>query len=212
MTTTAAAKTTDLDESRSLLEDLGFEFVPVRLPELMEKSVREKHSLGKFLELVARTEREAREERRIKTSLRLSGLPLGKTLDAYDFAFQRAVDRGKIELLATSEFVRRKENVLFLGPPGVGKTHLATGLAVKAIQNGFSVSFTTADLLIDALRKDEAVSSRRFLRRKCAADHRRARLPGPRPPRFAPALQGDQLEIRARQHDYHLEQEHSGLA
>jgi DNA replication protein DnaC len=164
--TAATPQTTDLDPSRSLLEDLGFEFVPGRLPELLERSVREKHSLGRFLELVARTERDAREERRVKTSLRLSGLPVGKTLDTYDFTFQRMLDRGKVELLATCEFVRRKENVLFLGPPGVGKTHLATALAVKAIQNGFSATCMSADSLVDALRKDEAVSSRRFLRRK----------------------------------------------
>ena len=70
----------------------------------------------------------------MRTGLKLSGLPGGKTLDTFDFAFQTSVDKGQIDLLATSEFVRRKEVVLLLGPPGVGKSHLAAGLGVKAVQ------------------------------------------------------------------------------
>jgi len=145
----------NLDRSRSLLASLGFEFVPERLTELLETSVREKHSLHAFLEQLLQSERDAREERRIKTALKLSGLTLGKTLEEFDFAFQRSLDKNQIDLLATGEFVRRKENVLFLGPPGVGKSHLAQGLAIRAIQQGFSVTFTTADALIDSLRRDD---------------------------------------------------------
>ena len=135
---------TGLDRSRKLLSDLGFEFAPKILPELLEQSVRDEHTLQQFLEQVLVREREAREERRIKTALKLSGLSLAKTLEDYDFAFQRGVDRNHIDLLATCEFARRKENILFLGPPGVGKSHLAQALGIKAIQNGFSVTFVNA--------------------------------------------------------------------
>ena len=166
MTTATTTTTSELDQSRKLLQDLGFEFVPVQLPELLERSVKEKLSMPRFLELVASTERSAREERRIKTSLKLSGLPIGKTLDSYDFTFQRGLDRGKIDLLSTCEFIRRRENILFLGAPGVGKSHLAAALAVKAIQNGFSATFMAADALVDALRRDEEGGARRLLRRK----------------------------------------------
>jgi DNA replication protein DnaC len=156
--------TTELDNTRTLLGDLGFEFVPQILTELMERAVREQFSLLRFLELVAGTERESREERRVKASLRLSGLPVGKTFDTYDFSFQRNVNRAKMEFLGTCEFARRQENVLLLGPPGVGKTHLAAALGVKAIQNGFSVAFMTADDLMELLRKDDG--NRRSLRRR----------------------------------------------
>ena len=111
-------------------------------------------------------EREAREERRIKTALKLSGLSLAKTLEDYDFAFQRGVDKNHIDLLATCEFARRKENILFLGPPGVGKSHLAQAIGIKAIQNGFSVTFVNADNLIEKMRRDEANPNRRLHRRK----------------------------------------------
>jgi DNA replication protein DnaC len=160
----ALADASTLERARRLLRDLGFEFVPERLPELLETSIRENHTLTGFLEQLLQLERYAREERRVRTALKLSGLTLGKTLEEFDFAFQRSLDKNHIDLLATGEFVKRKENVLFLGPPGVGKSHLAQGLAIRAIQQGFSVNFTTADALIDNLRRDD--NGRRAYRRK----------------------------------------------
>jgi len=157
---------TGLDRSRKLLSDLGFEFAPKILPELLESSVRDEHTLQQFLEQVLVREREAREERRIKTALKLSGLSLAKTLEDYDFAFQRGVDKNHIDLLATCEFAKRKENILFLGPPGVGKSHLAQAIGIKAIQNGFSVTFVNADNLIEKMRRDDANPNRRLHRRK----------------------------------------------
>ena len=156
----------DLDRTRVLLEETGFEHVPHVLAEVLERGVKEKLPLGGFLDLVCTTERDFREERRVRTSLKLSGLSTAKTLDTFDFAFQRGVDRGKVELLATCEFARRRDNVLLLGPPGVGKTHLATGLGARAIQNGFSVAFLSADELIEQLRRDDASANRRLRRRK----------------------------------------------
>lgn len=74
-----------------------------------------------------------------------------KTLDAFDFAFQPSLDRARLLDLASLAFVAHKENVLLLGPPGVGKTHLAVALAVCACQNGSSVYFTTLDEMIRSL-------------------------------------------------------------
>jgi DNA replication protein DnaC len=156
----------DLDRTRGLLSNVGFEFAVQILPELVERGVREKASLSGFLDLVLTTERDAREERRVRTSLKLSGLSAAKTLESFDFTFARGVDRRKIELLATCEFARRRENVLLLGPPGVGKTHLALGLGVKAVTNGFSVASMTADELLDQLRRDDAAGLRRMQRRR----------------------------------------------
>ncbi len=163
---TKVTETTGLDASRKLLEEMGFEQVQHILPELMEQAVKDNASFSDFLERVLQKEREYREERRIKTSLKLSGLPHGKTLENFDFTFQRSVGKKEIELLATCEYVRRKENVLLLGPPGVGKSHLAAALGVKAVQNGFSVSWLSADDLLHRLRRDEDNPSRRNKRRK----------------------------------------------
>lgn len=74
-----------------------------------------------------------------------------KTLDSFDFAFQPSLDRSRMTDLFALSFLARKENVLFLGPPGVGKTHLAVALAVAACKNGSSVYFTTLDQIIRSL-------------------------------------------------------------
>jgi len=163
---TRLQETTGLDASRTLLEEMGFEHAQHLVAELMEQAVKDNASYSDFLEKVLRREREYREERRIKTSLKLSGLPQGKILESFDFSFQRSVDRKQIELLSTCEYARRKENVLLLGPPGVGKSHLAAALGVRAVQNGFSASWLTADDLLCRLRRDEENPSRRNRRRK----------------------------------------------
>ena len=156
----------ELDTSRQLLKQLGWGYAGERLAEVLEEAVRQTQSLTGFLNLLARTEHEARELCRVQSWLKRSGLPSGKTLESFDFTFARGVEKGKVELLATCEFARRQENVLILGPSGVGKTHLAAGLGVKAISNGFAASFVLADQLLDTLRQDEASPSKQVSRRR----------------------------------------------
>ena len=89
-----------------------------------------------------------RNARRLQTAMRSARLPAVKTLGDFDFSFQPSVKRDQIESLHTLGFIERKENVVLLGPPGVGKTHLALSLAVAAAERGRRVYFTTlADLL-----------------------------------------------------------------
>ena len=84
----------ELDASRKLLEQLGWPYAGERLAEVMEQSVRQAHSLAGFLNLLAATEQEAREEYRVKAWLKRSGLPVGKTLETFDFAFARGLEKG----------------------------------------------------------------------------------------------------------------------
>jgi DNA replication protein DnaC len=115
-----------------------------------------------FLDLILTRQLERKDERRVQTMLKLSGLPAGKTLEDFDWAFQPRVDRRQIDALATCSYVRDKTNVLFLGPPGVGKSHLATALGVKAIKNGFSVAHFVLDDLMHVLRADAAIPPARL--------------------------------------------------
>jgi DNA replication protein DnaC len=120
MNKTVKTPTTGLDESRKLLAKLGLEHIGDELPQLMERATREDLGLLEFFNLALKREWEQKEERRIRTSLKLSGIPNGYTLEGFDFLFQRGLDKKRIELLGTCEFAKRHENVLFLGPPGVG--------------------------------------------------------------------------------------------
>ncbi len=142
-----------LEHTKQTMERLKLQHTPGTLPELVQEAVKRKESPLAFLDRVVTLELQAREESRIATSLRLSGLPKGMHLDTFDFAFQPAVDKTRVDFLATGDFIRKKENILFLGPPGVGKTHLAVGLGVRAVELGYSVSYYTMDELIQALKK-----------------------------------------------------------
>ncbi len=110
-----------------------------------------------FLDLVLEEETGIREGRRFRNALKLSGLPHHKTLDEFDFAFQPDLDPRRIRDLAALGFVRARSNVALLGPPGVGKTHIAVALAVAACQAGFSIYFTSVDDLVRQLREAEAL-------------------------------------------------------
>ena len=123
------------------------------LSELMEEATKQKSSLMDFFEKILTLEVQAREESRIVNQLKISGLPKGMHLDNFDFLFQPSVDKQKVEHLASCDFIRRFENILLFGPPGVGKTHLAAALGVRAIEMGYSVSYYTVEELLLQLKK-----------------------------------------------------------
>jgi len=96
-----------------------------------------------------------RENRRIKAALRMARLPVMKTLAGFDFAFQPSLDRNRIMALAGLDFIARAEVVHLLGPPGTGKSHLATALAVEAVRAGKLVYFIPLADLVAQLAKAE---------------------------------------------------------
>jgi DNA replication protein DnaC len=109
-----------------------------------------------FLDLVLSEELAVRDDRRFRSGLRTSKLPHHKTLDEYDFSFQPDLDPRKVKDLATLSFVEAKANAALLGPPGVGKTHIAVALAVAACRAGYSIYFTTLDDMVRNLKTAEA--------------------------------------------------------
>ena len=96
-----------------------------------------------------------RRQRRLQTALRTSRLPRVKVLDAFDFAFQPSIDRAQILSLYQLGFLNRKENVIFLGPAGLGKTHLAVSLAITAAERGKRVYYGTLANLVLSLVEAE---------------------------------------------------------
>lgn len=144
----------DLDRTRERLVDLGLEHAAEQLAAILSEAVKEELPAHRFLDLVLDAEHGRREERRVKTSLRLSGLPVGQTIGNFDFGFQPEIPRGLVETLATCAWIREHETVLIQGPPGIGKTHLAVALGVRAVENGFSAVFYRLDDLLHALKRD----------------------------------------------------------
>lgn len=156
----------DIDKTRGRLENLGLLHAADRLDEFLAASVKKDGGPHRFVDELLECELLWREERRVRTSLKLSGLPTGQTLADFDFSFQPSIERSRIETLATCQWIRENRTVLLQGPPGVGKTHLAVSLGVKAVENGFGVVFYRIEELMAALKKDADLSPSRRRRKK----------------------------------------------
>ncbi len=156
----------DLDRTVARLERVGLGHAALALGERLSEAITGDWSPHAFLDRLLDQELNLREERRVRTALRLSGLPSGQTLANFDFAFQPGVERSRIETLATCAWVRERETLLIQGPPGVGKTHLAVSLGVKAVAHGFSVSFLRLEELLAAMRRDAELPPTRLRRKK----------------------------------------------
>jgi len=129
-----------------------------RMGEILEQTIKISEKEGKsylsFLKELLEEEVACKEQRRVETALKISGLPFIKSIDEFDFNFQPKLNRQKVMSLFDLTFIQEKGNVIFLGPPGVGKTHLAVSLALKACQAGMSIYFTNMEDLIRKLKKD----------------------------------------------------------
>lgn len=126
------------------------------LERIVEQAEADKTSYLGFLDHLLEEEVAAKEKRRFQTAMKTAGLPAAKTIEEYDFSFHPDLDKQEVMRLFDLEFIRQKQNVIFLGPPGVGKTHLAISLAIKACYHGFKVYFTTMDRLMKKLKEAQS--------------------------------------------------------
>jgi DNA replication protein DnaC len=151
-----------LDLSQSTLDRIRHDLVGLKMPralEALDQIVRrlEHGEVGALeaIDMLLSEELTLRENSRIKTALRMGRLATIKTLAGFDFSFQPSLDRDRILTLAQLGFIGRCEAIHFLGPPGTGKSHLATALGVEAVKAGKSVYFTTLAELIGSLSRAE---------------------------------------------------------
>jgi DNA replication protein DnaC len=136
-----------------LLTKLKMDHLEAQLDAVCEQAAQRDLDYKRFLEQALETEWQGRYQRGIEARLRQSRFPWIKTLEQFDFDFQPSLDRRQVRELAGLSFVERAHNVVILGPPGVGKTHLAVALGVKAVEAGYSVLFLTLETLMTRLVK-----------------------------------------------------------
>jgi len=144
----------------SVCEKLKLCAVPNCYDQLAEAAVRQEKSYIQFLEEVLRAEEAFRKERSREVMTRMAKFPAPKTIEGYDFSFAAGAPKRLIQELAGLTFLKRRENVLLLGPSGVGKTHLAIALGLRAAEAGLKVRFTTAADLI--LQLETAIRQGRY--------------------------------------------------
>jgi len=161
-----------LEKARVYLEQLGLTEAAAVLDGRLELAAQKQLPYADFLADLLEAEVSVRRERYLTARTRLAHFPYHKTLEQFDFKFQPSVDERQIRELATLAFISEANNVLFLGQPGVGKTHLAVALGLKAIEAGHGVYFVRAQDLLEDLRRaqEEHRLDRRmrvYLARRC---------------------------------------------
>jgi DNA replication protein DnaC len=137
----------------TLLEKLKMDHLEAQLDAVCEQAAERELDFKSFLSRALEVEWQGRHQRGIETRLRQARFPWVKTLEQFDFEFQPSLDRRQVRELAGLSFVERAHNVVILGPPGVGKTHLSVALGVKAVEAGFSVLFLSLESLMSRLMK-----------------------------------------------------------
>jgi DNA replication protein DnaC len=145
-----------VEQARAHLEQLGLAQAAAALEGRLEAAAQKDLPYAEFLADLLGREVAVRRERYLVTRTRLAHLPFRRTLEQFDFAFQPSLDQRQVRELATLAFVADAANVLLLGPPGVGKTHLAVGLAIRAIEQGHGAYFVRAHDLLEDLARAQA--------------------------------------------------------
>ncbi|NLY83986.1 MAG: ATP-binding protein [Acholeplasmataceae bacterium] len=145
----------ELEHTRELLIEMGLVSAAALLDARLEAAAKGELTYLSFLSGLLDAERQERRRRSEEVRIKLSRLPHRKTLEEFDFTFQPSIDARQVKELSTLAFAARKENVILLGPPGVGKTHLAVGLSMQALRAGLTVYYATLPQLIADLKKAE---------------------------------------------------------
>ena len=142
----------DLD---GMLNRLRLGAIREQLDGLLEEAARRQLNLREALAWLCAAEVASKEQRRLSMAMTIAHFPFVRTLEGFEFEAQPSIDPGKIRDLATCRWVANGDNVVLLGPPGVGKTHLEVALGREAVARGYTVQFTTAMELLGALVKGQ---------------------------------------------------------
>jgi DNA replication protein DnaC len=135
--------------------NLRFCNIAEELEQLVSRAEDNELTYLQFAEQLVSHEISCRDTKRIAQNMRRAGFPLHKVLSEFDYRVQTTVTKREINALLDFTFIEQRQNLVFIGPPGVGKTHLATGISLKAIEAGYKVLFVTALELIEMLELAE---------------------------------------------------------
>lgn len=139
-----------LHHNLKLLKLMTFESI---LDNYLERAAKEGQSAIEILDYLIDQELQSKDARSQALRTRIAGFPIEKRLEDFNFDYQPSLDQAVIKEIASLRFIHNAENIIFLGPPGVGKTHLAIGLGVEAIKAGFKVQFVNASSMVEKLKK-----------------------------------------------------------
>ncbi len=135
------------------LEQLKMRNTLTIIDNYLERAIADDLNIVDILDYLLAEETKNKQQRAYEKQIQLSGFPIKKLLSDFDFTFQPSIDKRLIDELATMRFLENIENIVFLGPPGVGKTHLATALGMEAAKYRYSTYYINCHILIEQLKK-----------------------------------------------------------
>lgn len=144
-----------IEQLQGQLRSLRLTGLAGQVETLLAQAEENELSYLQFAENLFAQELATRNTRRIETNRRKAGIPVEKHLEEFDYRYQPGITKRQMNQLLDFSFIDNRSNLIFIGPPGVGKTHLATGIGLKAIQDGYKVLFTTALALVELLEMAE---------------------------------------------------------
>lgn len=148
----------NLGTAKELLRGLKLRHTIENLDRLLESALKEELTCLEFLLRILKDETDFRNNRALESRLKQAQFPYQACLEDFDFNFQRSISKRQLQQLLDFQWIDKAYNVLFLGPPGVGKTHLATALGVQAVEAGYRVAFITMEELIKTLKTEEILA------------------------------------------------------
>lgn len=141
----------NLDALNQRLKGLSLTYMAGQMDKLIQQAEANELSYLQFAESLTTCELQGREAKRLSLNRKLAGFPVEKRLAEFDYRFQTTITKKQVNQLLDFGFIDNRSNLIFIGPPGVGKTHLAIGIGLQAIEAGYKVLFITALGLIEML-------------------------------------------------------------
>jgi DNA replication protein DnaC len=152
-----------MEQMLTALKSLRLSGMAAVLPMRLQEAKANDLDYLEFLERLIADELSRRKENLLNRRLKAARFPSLKVLDDFDFAFNPAISKKEIRDLASSRFIHQVQNVLFIGPPGVGKTHLAISLGISAIHNSYTVYYRSAFDLVEDMAEAYRLDHRKKL-------------------------------------------------
>jgi DNA replication protein DnaC len=144
-----------LEHTAGQYRSLRMAAVAADLPALLAQAEANAVSYLTFADMLVEHERKQRETKRLSLNLRMAGFPSAKHLEGFDYRHQTTIQKRQVNALLDFGFIDNRQNLVFIGPPGVGKTHLAIGIGHKAVEAGYKVLFRNALDLVEELELAE---------------------------------------------------------
>lgn len=144
-----------LEKIKEYAKDLKLNYLRINADKIIEKADLNNVSYQDLLISIFKSEIALKDSKAQERRLKYAGFPVIKRIEDFDFSFQKSITQKQVNKLLEMEWIEKMYNLIFLGPPGVGKTHLAISLGYKAVEAGYKVSFVSMDNLMRVLKTQD---------------------------------------------------------